>query len=485
MPLAPDVCYRALQARDPRFDGRFFTAVRSTGIYCRPICPARTPRRDNCLFLPCAAAAEAAGFRPCRRCRPEAAPGTPAWQGTSATVRRGLRLIADGLLDREGVGGLADRLGVGERHLRRLFVEHLGASPVAIAQTRRSHFAAQLLRDTDWPVPQVAFAAGFKSVRRFNESIRQAFERPPRELRGRGTPSESGTIRLRARAPFDAHALLDYLSVRAIPGVERVHRGALQRVLRIGDARARIEVRPAADPEHLIVQLHAGDAAHWMTIADRTRDVFDLAADPAEITEHLGRDPLLAQRLAGLPGPRVPGAWDPFETTLRILLGQQITVAGASTLCGRLAARFGERLEPPLADSEDGAVAIAFPCAEALVDAPIEEIGMPRRRADAVREVARAVVAGQLDLGPGADPEHTREQLLALPGIGPWTAELVLLRALREPDAFPAGDLGLCKALDTSPKALAERAEAWRPWRGYAAMLLWQTPAAATQRRAG
>ena len=487
MPLDPEACYRALRTRDARFDGRFFVAVRSTGIYCRPVCPARTPLRENCRFLPCAAAAEAEGFRPCRRCRPESAPGTAAWVGTSATVSRGLRLIDAGALDEDGVGELAARLGVGERHLRRLFVRHVGAAPLAIAQTRRAHFAAQLLAETDWPVSQVAFASGYTSVRRFNEAIRRTFLCTPRTLRERrrrGATGDRGAIRLRARAPWDPDALLRYLAARAVPGVESVDARGVRRALRVGAASLVVESEARTDGDGLAVRVRGGDASVWLSVVERVRAVFDLGADPAQIHDVLARDPLLRRRLAKRPGWRVPGAWESFEMAARIVLGQQVTVAGATRLAGRLVERFGDPLPAALRDESETAPARLFPTPQRLADAALEGIGLPRQRARALRALAGSLAEGALDLAPGADPEAARAALLALPGIGPWTAEMVLLRALGEPDAFPVGDLGLQRALGLDAEALARRAERWRPWRGYAAMLLWTTPEGRRARRA-
>jgi AraC family transcriptional regulator of adaptative response / DNA-3-methyladenine glycosylase II len=483
--LDTETCYRALRTRDPRFDGRFFTAVRSTGIYCRPICPARTPRRENCWFVPCAAAAEAAGYRPCRRCRPESAPGTPAWLGTSATVSRALRLIAEGALDAGGVGDLAIRLGIGERQLRRLFAEHLGASPLVVARTRRVHFAGELIAQTDWPLSQVALAAGYTSLRRFNEAIRATFRRAPRELRAarRGPPpSGDAAIRLSYRAPFDADGLFAYLAARAVPGVESIAAGRVRRALRIGGQPAWVEVSTGDDARALQVRARGAGAAQWLALAERVRSVFDLGADPGAIGRQLAADPLLRTLLQRRPGVRVPGAWDPFEIAVRIVLGQQVTVAGATQLAGRIAARFGERLPEALID-RDGGPTLLFPLPDALADAPVEEVGLTRQRACALRSLATAVARGDLVLAPGADPDAARAALLALPGIGPWTAELVLLRALGDPDAFPAGDLGLRRAFGGDARELERRAEAWRPWRAYAAMLLWSAPATRAPRR--
>jgi AraC family transcriptional regulator of adaptative response / DNA-3-methyladenine glycosylase II len=486
MTLDPEACYRALRTRDARFDGRFFVAVRTTGIYCRPVCPARTPRRENCLFLPCAAAAEAEGFRACRRCRPESAPGTAAWLGTSATVSRGLRLIDAGALDRDGVGELAARLGVGERHLRRLFVQHVGAAPLAIAQTRRAHFAAQLLSETDWPVSRVAFASGYTSLRRFNEAIRRTFHCAPRALRERrrgGASADRTAIRLRPRQPYDVAGLTAYLAARAVPGVETVGARGVRRALRVGEAPLVVETEASESGDALAVHVRGGDASVWLPVVERVRAVFDLRADPAEIAEVLARDPLLRRRLAKRPGWRVPGAWEPFEMAARIVLGQQVTVAGATRLAGRLAARFGEPLPAALQHGTTGAPTLLFPTPDCVADAALEEIGLPRQRAGALRALAAALAGGKLDLAPGADPEAARAALIALPGIGPWTTELILLRALGEPDAFPAGDLGLQSALGVDAEALARRAERWRPWRGYAAMLLWTAPEDGRPRR--
>jgi AraC family transcriptional regulator of adaptative response / DNA-3-methyladenine glycosylase II len=397
--LDPDVCYRALRTRDRRFDGRFFTAVRTTGIYCRPICPARTPRRENCLFVACAAAAEEAGYRPCRRCRPESAPGTPAWLGTSATVTRGLRLIAEGALDEAGVGALAARLGLGERQLRRLFAQHLGAGPLAIARTRRAHFAAQLLAQTDWPIARVALAAGFASLRRFNEVMRETFHRSPRELRAArrgGSPERGPAIRLPYRAPFDRAGVFAYLAARAVPGVEIVTAERIARALRIAGEPLVVEVGVADGTDALVLCAHGTGAIPWLALAERARAVFDLAADPGEIGRQLASDPVLRMRVRGCPGVRVPGAWDPFEIAVRIALGQQITVAGATLLAGRLAERFGDPLPDALV--RPGGPSRVFPEPDALADAPLEEIGLTRQRAGALRALARAVAKGELDL---------------------------------------------------------------------------------------
>jgi AraC family transcriptional regulator of adaptative response / DNA-3-methyladenine glycosylase II len=479
MPLDPDVCYRALASRDARFDGRFFVGVTSTGIYCRPICPARTPLRRNCRFFPAAAAAADAGFRACRRCRPEASPGSAAWHGTSAVVTRALRLVAEGALDRGSVAELAARVGTGERHLRRLFVEHVGAAPLAVAQTRRVHFAKQLLDETSLPVTAIAHAAGFASVRRFNAAMRAAWGTAPRALRRAPAPAARGAavvLRLGYRPPFDADALLDYLARRAIPGVEEVADGAFRRSVAFERASGVIEVRPDPGAHQLQLHVPAALVPHVGAIAARVRRLFDLDADPAPIAAQLGRDPELARRLGERPGVRVAGAWSGFELAVRAILGQQVTVAGATTLAGRLAERLGEALAAPV-----GGVQRLAPGPGALARADLASLGMPRARAEALRALARAALDGRLDLDGALDPDEAVRRLEALPGVGPWTAQYVALRALGVPDAFPASDLGLRRALAAggrplSARALEQRAEAWRPWRGYAAVLLWTTP---------
>lgn len=480
MELDPEVCYRALRTRDARFDGRFFTAVRSTGIYCRPVCPAPTPKRENCTFLPCAAAAREAGYRPCLRCRPEAAPGTPAWRGTSATVARALRLIDEGALDEGGVSQLATRLGIGERHLRRLFLAHLGAPPQAVAHTRRIAFAKRLLDETALPMTRVAFAAGFSSVRRFNSALREAYGRTPRELRGNARARDAGqaiALRLSYRPPFDWRALLDFLAPRAIPGVEQVDTERYRRTLRIGDAQGVVAVHDAPEAGQLVAEIRLEADAPLLGAAEALRRLFDLSADPDAIAEQLGRDPSLRKHLRRARGIRVPGAFDGFELAVRIILGQQVSVPGASQLTGRLAATYGEALR---LEGADAALSHVFPAPDRLIEADARKLRIPEARARAIRALAEAVAAGTLRLAPGGDPEETRTRLLALPGIGPWTADVIAMRVLAEPDAFPAGDLGIRKALAAGDEPLAEdaalaRSQRWRPWRSYAAMLLWKS----------
>jgi AraC family transcriptional regulator of adaptative response / DNA-3-methyladenine glycosylase II len=486
--LDADACYRALSTRDRRFDGRFFTGVRSTGIYCRPICPAPTPRRENCVFLACAAAADAAGFRPCLRCRPEASPGTPAWLGTSATVSRALRLIGDGALDEAGVPELAARLGIGERHLRRLFLAHLGATPLAVASTRRVLFARRLLDETHLPVAQVALASGFASVRRFNEAMRAAFRTTPTALR-RARPSEHAgsdlSLRLPYRPPLPWAALLAFLAPRCTAGVEEVSGDAYRRSFELAGAQGIVEVRPVSGRDQLLARIRLSEPAPLIRIAERLRGLFDLGADPGAIEPALRGDRRLARRLAALPGVRVPGSFDGFELAVRAILGQQVSVAAATRLAGRLAEQLGSPLR--IAAWPGSSLCRCFPSPAELARIDVRRAGMPRARAEALVALAGAVEHGELALDGSQDLETSVRTLVALPGIGEWTAQVIAMRALREPDAFPFGDLGLRRALGSpgrpaTPARVRELAEAWRPWRAYAAALLWMSDAGVARR---
>ncbi|HET6726068.1 MAG TPA: AlkA N-terminal domain-containing protein [Gammaproteobacteria bacterium] len=476
MELSIKICDRARLSRDPRFDGRFFTAVTSTGIYCRPICPAPAPKRANVRYYPTAAAAAEAGFRPCLRCRPEAAPGTPAWLGTSATVNRGLRLIAEGALDDADVEALAARLGVGPRHLHRLFVRHLGAPPIALAQTRRLHFAKKLLDETDLPMTQVALAAGFGSVRRFNDSIRRAYQRTPsqlRRLRKVATAGQAGeyTFQLAYRPPYDWESLLGFLAARAIPGVEVVADGRYRRSIDVGGRHGIIEVDHAPTAHALTLRVRFPEPAALLRIVARVRRLFDLEADPTAIARHFNTDTLLAKPVQRRPGLRIPGAWDGFELAVRAILGQQVTVAAASQRAGLLAQQHGV----PLTVVDDTLNRIFPP---AVVLAAVQLNGMPATRARAIQALAQAVVRGEVRLEPDVEPERLLPQLTAIPGIGDWTAQYIAMRALGEPDALPAADLVLLRVAGNGqplkPKQLLAQAEAWRPWRAYAAMHLWR-----------
>lgn len=472
-----DICYRAIRTRDRRFDGGFFTGVRTTGVFCRPVCPAPTPKRENCTFFPTAATAHAAGFRPCLRCRPESAPGTPAWTGTSATVSRAMRLIDEGALDEAGLPALCDRLGIGERHLRRLFLAHVGATPTALAQMRRALFAKKLLDETGLSMTEIAHASGYASVRRFNEAFQRTYGRPPSDIRrSRRRMAEGGDIVLRLpfRPPYDWPALIAHLGPRTVRGVETAIGGRYRRTVAIGAAIGTIEVAMGESGDHLTARLRLSATVPLIQVADRLRRQFDLGADPAAIAAHLGADPRLAPAVAASPGLRVTGAWDPFELCVRAILGQQVSVAAATTLAGRMAAAFGRPV-----DSGDGTLTHLFPVPAALAEADLTTIGVIRSRAATIGRLARAVADGSLILdGRGALDEKIGA-LCAILGIGPWTASYVAMRGLGEPDAFPEGDLGLRRAFGggmPAPAAvLRQAAEAWRPWRAYAAMYLWRS----------
>ncbi len=489
--LDQDACYRAVQTRDARWDGRIFGCVRTTGIYCRPVCPARTPRRENMTFYPTAAACEEAGYRACLRCRPETAPDMGAWRGSSNTVSRALALIEQGALDAGDVEALAGRLGVGERQLRRLFRQHLGASPVGVAQTRRVLLAKQLIHETDLSMAQVALAAGFGSVRRFNETFQRLYDRPPLALRRRtaaARASEPGavTLMLRYRPPYDWDGMIGFLAARAIPGVEVVTPERYARTIALDGAMGVVAVSRAGG-DQLAVTVRFPRLTALPSILSRVRRVFDLTADPETIAAHLSRDPDLARMVAARPGLRAPGAWDGLELGVRAILGQQITVPAAVKLAGRLTAEYGEAL--PAEWAGEG-LTHAFPSAERLAAADIAAHGlMPGARARAISGLAAAVAADPELFGPRASLEAAVAALRALPGIGEWTAQYIAMRQLREPDAFPAADIGLMRALADAdgvrptPARLLARAEAWRPWRAYAALHLWasdpQAPAPA------
>jgi AraC family transcriptional regulator of adaptative response / DNA-3-methyladenine glycosylase II len=479
MDLSSKVCERAYRSRDYRFDGRFFIGVSTTGIYCRPICPAPRPKRENVRFYSSAAAAAEAGLRPCLRCRPEASPGTPAWLGTSSTVSRALRLIEGGVLDDGSVGDLARLLGIGPRHLSRLFREHLGATPVAIAQTRRLHFAKKLLDETDLSMADVAFSSGFGSIRRFNAAFRKAYDRRPSELRRAAVSHSSATqegltLSLSFRPPYDWDSLAEFLALRAIPGVESVSGSAYRRTIAFGSRRGRLEIRPVEGANRLQLHLHFPDPRQLLTIVDRIRRLFDLRADPREIARSLGRDPSLATLVRTFPGLRVPGAWDGFELAVRAILGQQVSVKGASTLAGRLVETFGAHL----AESQDE-IGYLFPTPERLADADVESVGLPKTRGAAIRRLAQAVCRKEIVFDSPAGGEEAVRRLTRLPGIGDWTAQYIAMRAIGEPDAFPSTDLGLLRAAGDgsplTPARLLRSAEAWRPWRAYAAMYLWRS----------
>ncbi|WP_149196064.1 DNA-3-methyladenine glycosylase 2 family protein [Luteimonas suaedae] len=496
----PHVCEQARMSRDPRFDGLFFTAVTSTGIYCRPVCPAPAPKPRNVTYYASAAAAEAAGFRPCLRCRPELSPADGTWRRGDELVARALKLIDQGMLADQPLAALAARVHIGERQLRRLFVERLGAPPIGVHGTRRLLFAKQLLTETSLPITQVALAAGFGSLRRFNTSFREAYAMAPRDLRKRTVVADGDalTLRLHYRPPYDFVAMLDFLRGRALPGVEVVDASSYTRMFGPAEAPGWLRVSawpgPATGNERghaLKLELHGGQPAALLQIVNRLRRMFDLDADPHTIAAALRSDARLRPLLRKRPGLRIPSGWDGFEIAVRAVIGQQVSVAAARTLTARLAQRLGTPL--PEAFAARGLLHL-FPLPEALAEADLGSLGLTRARAETVRGIARALLDGRVDFRAEATLEEFVERWTALPGIGPWTAHYIALRALGHPDAFPAEDLVLQRALPgdgsrLSAKALRAHADAWRPWRGYAVIQLWRDamaprPTAARRARA-
>jgi AraC family transcriptional regulator, regulatory protein of adaptative response / DNA-3-methyladenine glycosylase II len=461
--LPRGVLDRARVSRDARFDGKFFIAVTSTRIYCRPVCPVRSPKQSNVRYYATAAAAAEAGFRPCLRCRPEAAPGTPAWLGTSAVVRRALRLIHEGALDEDSVETLATRVGIGSRHLHRLFLQHVGASPIAVAQTRRLHFAKRLLDETDLPMTEVALAAGFGSLRRFNFAFQHNYKRSPRELRQgrrRGRPVPDGDeviLRLAYRPPYDWSSLRDYLAARAVPGVERVDARGYARTIWLPKGHAIVRVTPSEGESALELHVRGAEPSALFQLSAAARRAFDLAADPERIALALKSDHALASLVKRNPGLRIPGSWDAFECTVRAILGE------ASNPATKALAHLVERAGTPVNAAEDGLTHL-FPSPSALASASLEGLGISEPRIHTLRRLSQAVLDGLLDFGAGTE-EVTRA--LALQGVGAALAQYVAMRALGDPDAFPIAD-----------QATQIRAEVCRPWRSYAALHLWHEPAA-------
>ena len=477
--LSNDVYERARLSRDVRFDGRFYVGVRTTGIYCRPICPANPPKSENVTFYPTAAAPSEAVYRHCLRSRPECAPGTPALACTSKTVQRGLRLIADGALDDGNVEKLADRLGVTSRHLRRLFTRHVGASPLAVAHTQRLHFAKRLIDETALSMQEISVAAGFGSVRRFNDTFRKTYGRTPRELR-RGRDAAVATsalsVLLPCRQPYAWQELLGFFDGRATPGVEVVEQGRYLRSIEVGGRHGVIDVSPGDGALRLAV--HGAGIESLFSIVQRARSMFDLDAAIDDITTTLQQDRELRGWLKQHAGLRVPGAWDGFELTVRAILGQQVSVKAATTFAGRIAARYGEKIDVTVADTGNAPTRL-FPTPRKLQRARLESLGIIRSRAQTIRDLSRAVVSGKLSFDTAQDLDGLRAALTSIRGIGDWTAEYVAMRAFKDPDAFPASDLGLLRAFDgptnerMRPAELLARADAWRPWRAYAALLIW------------
>ncbi len=478
---------RARRSRDPRFDGRFYIGVTSTGVYCRPICPA-APRAQSrhTLYFATAAAAHEAGFRPCLRCRPEAAPGTSAWLGTSAVVRRALRLIQDGALDGSRLPPFAARLGLGARQLDRLFAQHVGASPLALAQTRRLHFAKGLIDGSTLPMTEVALASGYASLRRFNAAVLEAYGRPPRSLRRLSArePDSAAASEIRLvlayRPPYDWAQIGEFLRVRAVPGLETLDDAGYARLIGAGRTPAVICVRPIPGRDALELRVSSAPPAALAPIAASVRRMFDLAADPRQVAADLGADRQLRPLLRRRPGLRIPGAWDPFECAVRAVLGQQVSVAVARTLTARLVRRLGE----PVSTGSD-ALTHLFPTAERLAGGDLDGLGITGARVRALRALACAVARGtfKFDAGPAA----VDAGLKALPGFGQWTAQYIALRAFGEPDALPEGDLVLRRMAGGAERPLTacelrRRAESWRPWRGYATLHLWCAASAAPAR---
>lgn len=502
--LDADHCYRAVQSRDSRFDGWFVTAVRTTGIYCRPSCPAITPKRGNVDFLPTAAAAQQRGFRACKRCRPDATPGSPEWNVRQDVVARAMRLIGDGVVERDGVRGLARDLGYSERHLTRLLTEQLGAGPLALARAQRAHTARLLVETTAMPFTDVAFAAGFGSVRQFNDTLREVFASSPTTLRaaairtrsdggarleGRDRTPESATsdavstvsLRLAVRAPFAADDVLEFIGMRAIPGVESWDGEEYRRSLRLDGGAAVIAVRAATG--HLAARLHLSAWSDLAPAVQRIRRLFDLDADPAAVDEVLGVT-AIAPLVAALPGRRAPASVDPYETAIRAIIGQQVSVAGARTVAGRIVAAVAPTIDAADAPAVGGAATDAldatattavdrvFPGPDVLAEAPDDAFSMPSARRDTIRRLAALVADDDVVLHPGVDPAEARARLLAVKGIGPWTADYVVMRGLGHPDTFLTADLGVRHALDRLGLDASE-SDSFAPWRSYAVHHLW------------
>ena len=480
MHLDRESCYRAVKSRDRRFDGVFYTAVSTTGIYCRPSCPARTPAFHNVTFHPTAAAAQGAGYRACKRCLPDATPGSPDWDVAADAAGRAMRLIADGVVDRDGVDGLARRIGYTPRHLSRLLTQELGAGPLALARAKRAQTARVLLETTDLGAADVAFAAGFSSVRQFNDTIREVYAATPTRLRGGRARGGGGTLQLRlaVRTPFAGSALLGFLAVRAVPGVEAVTGTSYARTLRLphGTGTVVLELTDHLDPgatAFVPATFRLDDVRDLTSAVERARRLLDADCDPVAIGDAFAGDPLLGPLVRETPGLRVPGHVDGNELAVRGVLGQQVTVAAARTAAARLTLAHGE----PLAEARDGLTHL-FPTAATLAELDPEALPMPRARGRALVALCRALADDDVRLDRGADRDDVRLRLLEIPGIGPWTADYVALRALGHPDVFLPTDIGVRDALrllGRDPADATELADGWRPWRSYAQLHLWQT----------
>ena len=476
-PLDFERCYRAVESRDARFDGWFITAVKTTGIYCRPSCPTPVrPKRENVRFYPTAAAAQLAGFRACKRCRPDASPGSPEWNLRGDLVGRAMRLIAEGIVDRDGVAGLARRLAVSERHLHRLLLNELGAGPLAIARAQRAQTARTLIETTDLAFTDVAFAAGFESVRQFNDTVREVFALTPSALRAagrrRGDSIEGAlTLRLPYRPPLDWPALSGWLRTRAVPGVAEANGRAYRRTLRLPRGAAIVSLEPVDG--HIQCTLKLESMSDLTSAVRQCRRLLDLDADPLSVVEVLARDRRLSSLVKKRPGLRAPGAVDGVELAIQAVLGQQVSLAAARTLTARLVTAHGDVIK-----IADPTLTHLFPAADAIAAADLSRLGVPQTRRATLHALSAAVARGSLTLDPGADRAETYHKLLSLPGVGDWTAGYILMRALGDPDTFLAGDLGIKKAgarlgLGSSSRAISDHAAAWRPWRTYATHQLW------------
>ena len=473
----------AVAGRDTRFDGWVFMAVTSTGIYCRPSCPAARPKREHMRFYASAAAAQEAGYRACKRCRPDAAPGSPAWDWRSDAAARAMRLIGEGVVDREGAAGLAARLGYSLRQLERLLVAEVGAGPAALARAQRAQCARTLIESTDMPLGRVAFAAGFASVRAFNRTVAEVYACSPTELRrkaaarGAAAGGAGGAIvlRLAYREPFEPSNLFGHLAAAAAPGVEEWRGGAYRRTLSLPHGPGVVALRPADG--YIECRLRLADVRDVTAAAARCRRMLDLDADPVAAQEVLEADALLGPLARKTPGRRVPRKADGDEYALRAVVGQQVSTTAAGTIASRLAERYGEAVDDP-----EGGLRRLFPGPERIVAIDPAELPMPAARGRTLLALASALAEGRLDVGPGADWAEARAALAAVPGVGPWTVEMIAMRALGDPDAFPAGDLGVVRGaerlgLASSPRALVDAAVAWRPWRAYATQYLWASGA--------
>ncbi len=480
--LDRESCYRAVKSRDRRFDGVFYTAVSTTGIYCRPSCPARTPAFHHVTFHPSAASAQAAGFRACKRCLPDATPGSPDWDVAATAAGRAMRLIADGVVDREGVDGLARRVGYTSRHLTRILTSELGAGPLALARARRAQTARVLIETTELTYADVAFASGFSSVRQFNDTIREVYAASPTDLRGRrgGRAATTGTVtmRLAVRTPYLGSALLAFLATRAVPGVEAAGEGWYARTLALphGSGTVRLQLPDVDEPGQTafaVATFALDDLRDTAAATERVRRMLDADCDPLAVADAFAGDPVIGPLARAWPGLRVPGHVDGHEIAVRAVLGQQVSVAGARTVAARLVEQHGRPITHP-----DGTLTRLFPDAETIAGLSPEDLPMPRSRGRALIALCEALAGGSLALDRGPDRDDVRRALLAIPGIGPWTADYIALRALGHPDVFLPTDVGIRDALlglGQDPSAAAELAQGWSPWRSYAQLYLWQT----------